>query len=162
MIGRKNVKNVGIILTVISLVVLVLYINENNKKETITEFKTTNNDIKLLTIPDVLKDSDFNIKETALRIDFIYQELNEPFPFINVEDEKQKNQIINQLKELKLQEIKPELLLPDYRITIILNKEYNIFVTKENSRIYFTTEGEYYYRAINSDELFKTLENLMK
>lgn len=143
------------------MVLLALYINENNKKESVDEFQFTNNYIRLLTIEDVLRDSDFNIKENALKIHFIYQDLNEPIPFIDVEDEEQKNEIISRLKELKLQEINPEFLLPDYLIKLNLNEEYIFYATKKNGRIYFTnTEGDHYYRAINSDELFKTLESL--
>lgn len=136
-------------------------IYDNNEAETEIEKEpeivTTSKPQKIYTVADIFKDADFSAEETTLSIQLTPGESDKIF----IENKEQRNQIINELVNLKLQ-LSPNLYpfteaslikvtLMDKRYSMFLyEKENNIFfINAENTNAYHITDGEKLYKLLN-------------
>lgn len=109
-----------------------------------------------------MKDADFNADKMKLGIGIIDGNI-EDYETIFIEEEEQRKKIVHNFQNLQLQISNNIYMLSDadYWFKIKSNKDYYIYIFKDKKEICFSSDTRY-FKILNSDEFFNTLEQAIQ
>ncbi len=147
---------IGVVLLCIVLMGLDVY--ENKKREAALKAEAE----KVYTVSDIMKDADFNADKMKLGIGIIDGDI-EDYETIFIEEEEQRKKIVHNFQNLQLQISNNIYMLSDadYWFKIKSNKDYYIYIFKDEKEICFSSDTRY-FKILNSDEFFNTLEQAIQ
>lgn len=155
---RKRTILIVIFVVLVSIALMGLDIYENKTREAALKAEAE----KVYTVSDIFKDADFSTEKVKLGIGIINGNI-EDYETVFIEDEEQLKQIAHLVQNLHLQISNNIYMLSDadYWVKIKSNKDYYIYIFKDEKEICFSSDTRY-FKILNSDEFFNTLEQAIQ